>query len=76
MSTKSISIIAEAGINHSGDVELAKKLIDMAIVAGCDAVKFQKRTPDICVPEKIEFGEIEFNIIANYCDQKILLRHR
>lgn len=39
-------IIAEIGINHNGDLELAKKLIDTAVVAGCDAVKFQKRTVD------------------------------
>ena len=44
-------IVAEIGINHNGDVELAKKLIDVAAAAGCDAVKFQKRTPEICVPE-------------------------
>lgn len=44
-------IIAEIGINHNGDIEIAKRLIDVAIVAGCDAVKFQKREPDICVPE-------------------------
>lgn len=37
-------IIAEIGINHNGDMGLAKKLIDAASVAGCDAVKFQKRT--------------------------------
>lgn len=37
-------IIAEIGINHNGDIEIAKKLIDVAISAGCDAVKFQKRT--------------------------------
>lgn len=37
-------ITAEIGINHNGDVELAKKLIDAAVIAGCDAVKFQKRT--------------------------------
>ena len=37
-------IIAEIGINHNGDINIAKKLIDMAIDAGCDAVKFQKRT--------------------------------
>lgn len=43
-------IIAEIGINHNGDLNLAKKLIDAAFVAGCDAVKFQKRTPEICVP--------------------------
>lgn len=40
-------IIAEIGINHNGSVELAKKLIDMAKNAGCNAVKFQKRTVDI-----------------------------
>lgn len=45
------SIIAEIGINHNGDLNLAKKLIDLASLAGCDYVKFQKRTPDLCVPE-------------------------
>lgn len=44
-------IIAEIGINHNGSMEIAKKLIDVAAVAGCDAVKFQKRNPDVCVPE-------------------------
>jgi N-acetylneuraminate synthase len=44
-------LVAEIGINHNGDVELAKRLIDVAATAGCDAVKFQKRTPGICVPE-------------------------
>lgn len=39
-------IVAEIGINHNGDLKLAKKLIDAAVVAGCDAVKFQKRTVD------------------------------
>ena len=39
-----VFIIAEIGINHNGDVKIAKKLIDGAIFAGCDAVKFQKRT--------------------------------
>lgn len=37
-------IIAEIGINHNGDIEIAKKLIDGAVFSGCDAVKFQKRT--------------------------------
>jgi len=45
-----VFIIAEIGINHNGEVEVAKKLIDVAKDAGCDAVKFQKRTPRICVP--------------------------
>ena len=44
-------IIAEIGINHNGSLEAAKKLIDVAAVAGCNAVKFQKRNPDVCVPE-------------------------
>ena len=44
-------IIAEIGINHNGSLEIAKKLIDIAAVAGCNAVKFQKRNPDVCVPD-------------------------
>jgi N-acetylneuraminate synthase len=43
-------VIAEIGINHNGSVELAKKLIDAAALAGCDAVKFQKRTPALSTP--------------------------
>jgi len=39
-----VFITAETGINHNGDIEIAKKLIDMAKESGCDAVKFQKRT--------------------------------
>ncbi len=39
-------VIAEIGINHNGDLDIAKKLIDGAVFAGCDAVKFQKRTVD------------------------------
>lgn len=43
-------IIAEIGINHNGSLDMAKKLIDEAAEAGCSAVKFQKRTPELCVP--------------------------
>lgn len=50
-----IKIIAEIGINANGDVDLAKKLILTAKSAGCDYVKFQKRTPDICVPEEQKY---------------------
>ncbi|MDP3583403.1 MAG: N-acetylneuraminate synthase family protein [Ignavibacteria bacterium] len=46
-----VYIIAEIGINHNGSLALAKKLIDGAAFAGCDAVKFQKRTPELCVPQ-------------------------
>jgi N-acetylneuraminate synthase len=40
-------IIAEIGINHNGDIDLAKRLINVASAAGCDAVKFQKRSVDV-----------------------------
>lgn len=46
-----VFIIAEIGINHNGDLEIAKKMIEGAKKAGCDAVKFQKRTPELCVPK-------------------------
>lgn len=45
-----VFIVAEIGLNHNGDLDLAKRLIDAAYLAGCDAVKFQKRTPELCVP--------------------------
>lgn len=47
-----VYIVGEIGINHNGDINTAKKLIDAAVDAGCDAVKFQKRTPEKCVPEE------------------------
>ena len=50
---KYIYIIAEIGINHNGSVEIAKKLIDLAVESGCDAVKFQKRNIEIVYGEKI-----------------------
>jgi len=43
-------VIAELGINHNGDMDIAKKLIDAAVHAGADSVKFQKRTPHIATP--------------------------
>jgi N-acetylneuraminate synthase len=45
-----VFVAAEIGINHNGSLELARKMIDGAVLAGCDAVKFQKRTPERCVP--------------------------
>jgi N-acetylneuraminate synthase len=57
-------VIAEIGINHNGDIDLAKKLINVASGAGCDAVKFQKRTIDVVYspeelakPRESPFGE-------------------
>jgi N-acetylneuraminate synthase len=45
-----ILVVAEIGINHNGDLDIAKRLIEQAKAAGCDAVKFQKRTIDIVYP--------------------------
>ena len=57
-------VIAEIGINHNGDVELAKRLISIAVAAGCNTVKFQKRTVDVVYstdelarPRESPFGE-------------------
>ena len=47
-----VYVIAEIGINHNGSLDLTKRLIDGAVLAGCDAVKFQKRTPELCVPKE------------------------
>jgi N-acetylneuraminate synthase len=44
-------LIAEIGINHNGDLEIAKKLIDATFACSWNCVKFQKRTPELCVPE-------------------------
>ena len=49
-----VFIIAEIGINHNGDINIAKQLIDVAVSAGCDAVKFQKRTIELVyTPEEL-----------------------
>ncbi len=45
-----IYFVAEIGINHNGDIDIAKQMIDVAVRNGVDAVKFQKRTPELCVP--------------------------
>lgn len=47
-------VAAEVGINHNGDIDLAKRLISVAVAAGCDAVKFQKRTVEVVYsPEEL-----------------------
>jgi N-acetylneuraminate synthase len=46
-----VYMIAEVGINHNGDLQIAKKLIDAASATNWDCVKFQKRTPELCVPD-------------------------
>jgi len=47
-----VFVVAEIGINHNGSLEQARRLIDGAVLAGADAVKFQKRTPELCVPRE------------------------
>lgn len=49
-----VYVIGEIGLNHNGDVEIAKKLIDVSADAGAQAVKFQKRTPEIATPEHMK----------------------
>lgn len=49
-----VYVIAEIGLNHNGDIDLAKQLIDVASNAGAQAVKFQKRTPAIATPEHMK----------------------
>ena len=89
-----VFLIAEIGINHNGDLQIAKKLMDAAFACGWQCVKFQKRTPEICVPEhqknmlrdtpwgemtyleykhKVEFSEVEYTYIDNYCKEKPIL---
>ena len=53
MTNKNIFVIAEIGLNHNGNVEVARRLISMAKACGCDAVKFQKRTIDIVYPKEV-----------------------
>ncbi|MBE7711950.1 MAG: N-acetylneuraminate synthase [Cyanobacteria bacterium SIG31] len=57
-------VIAEIGINHNGQVSLAKKMIDIAVTTGCDAVKFQKRTVDV-VYTKEELAKERKSVFGN-----------
>lgn len=49
-----VYVIAEIGLNHNGDLDIAKKLVDVAAESGAQAVKFQKRTPEISTPEHMK----------------------
>jgi N-acetylneuraminate synthase len=84
-------IVAEIGINHNGDIALAKKLIDAALDAGCDAVKFQKRTiavvytpEELAKPRENPFGPtngdlkrgLEFGHAQYLTDDGLLRHHR
>ncbi|EEW7630755.1 N-acetylneuraminate synthase, partial [Escherichia coli] len=56
---KKVFIIAEAGVNHNGDIDLAKKLVDAAVQAGVDAVKFQTWKTELLVTESAEMAEYQ-----------------
>jgi N-acetylneuraminate synthase len=64
-------IIAEIGINHNGDLRIARQMIDAAVHAGVDAVKFQKRTPEIATPpeQRNQMRETPWGYI-NYLDYR------
>ena len=71
-----VFIVAEIGINHNGNLDIAKKLIDVAIGAGCDAVKFQKR--DI---EKVYSADVlnfprEIHLILTFVLALSLILHK
>jgi N-acetylneuraminate synthase len=75
-------IIAEIGINHNGDIELARKLIELAEAAGCQAVKFQKRTVEVVYTAEdtngklkygLEFGKKEYAEIDRCCKEHEIL---
>ena len=79
-------IIAEIGINHNGDIDLARRLISVAVAAGCDAVKFQKRTIDVVyTPEELAKprenpfgatnGDLKRGLEFGYDDYRLLARY-
>ncbi len=65
-----VFIVAEIGINHNGDLNIAKKLIDMAVECGCDAVKFQKRTIEKVYPKETLDGIRESPWGTTFREQK------
>lgn len=73
-----VYVIAEIGINHNGSIETAKKMIDMAVECGCDAVKFQKRTIKSVYSseELIKPREIPTDVLRSAINRKALPRER
>jgi len=66
-----VFITAEIGINHNGDIDIAKKLIDVAVIAGCDAVKFQKRNIEKVYTKKFLDSDRESPWGTTQRDQKM-----
>ena len=71
MKSNNVFIIAEAGVNHNGSIEIAKKLIDVAVEAGVDAVKFQTFTAEALVSRKtpkVEYQKLTTNKDESHFD--------
>jgi sialic acid synthase SpsE len=66
-------IIAEAGVNHNGDTDLAKKLIDAAVTAGADAVKFQVFRPEHLAIEGAPLAEYQKRGLNQKISQRKML---
>jgi len=66
-----VFITAEIGINHNGDIDIAKKLIDLTVIAGCNAVKFQKRNIDKVYTKKFLDSDRESPWGTTQRDQKM-----
>ncbi len=67
-------VVAEIGINHNGSLEIVKKMIDVAVEAGCDAVKFQKRTVPVIYTEE-ELGKdrpVDVDVVSNAVQRGVL----
>lgn len=71
---KKTYIIAEAGVNHNGDIKLAKKMIDVAVEAGVDAVKFQTYKTDKIVTKKVEQAEYQRENMKRIISQYDMLK--
>lgn len=69
-----VFFVAEIGINHNGSIDIAKQLIDIAVQAGCNAVKFQKRTIPVVYSkeELVRLREVPFDIIGSAIKRKVL----
>jgi len=69
-----VYIIAEAGVNHNGDINLAKKLVDLAKKAGCDCVKFQTFSADKIVTKEAKKAEYQVENTKNNDSQYEMLK--
>ena len=74
MNNQSTIIIAEAGVNHNGSIELAKKLIDVAVAAGSDFVKFQTFKAETLVTQTADKAEYQKEITKTGESQFVMIK--